>query len=658
MKYDGLEFCYRLGLRPNADTGEITEAVRFALDAGMTDICLFLNAEELNTGYFDGDELTGLIKTAQKLKEAMSGTGLTLSVNPWNTLLHGDRGRKLKPGQNFWTMVDVNGKAADAVACPLCENWRAWLLSSYARIAGELKPHILWVEDDFRLHNHEGLEWGGCFCQAHMEEYSGRVGETVDREMFLERVTSVKPNKYREAWLTTHRETMNELASLLEGAVSAVSPDTKLALMSSAPKNHCAEGRDWHGILNSLGGKHAPINRIHLPAYAEMWAAEYMRGFVEVSLCVRAMCPPATRVLPELENYPYSLFIKSRAFTRFQIESAAPLNLAGMTLNLFDVMGGNQLRSEKFQDVLPETFEYLGRLSASGAFGGTRAGVCIPVSGKASYHLHTDGRRDLTGLYPKETFLGGLLATFGVPVYCLAGEIPSGAVAAVSGQWLRNLSQDEIVRFFAENRVILDGEAAETLFSLGLGHLAGIEAAEWHKQDSGVANYEKAETSYLGLPEPVCSSQVMAGDYLRVTYTDAEILSTVYNWRREVSGPGMAVANGNVLIFPYGRFGELTRKHFHPVRQSLFQDGLRKLGAELFLEGSRNVFPFARGMRDGRTALYLVNAALDGTEELTLYTAGRKIKDIQILRCGGEDNTLTLNALECALVLIRWEESE
>ena len=57
----------------------------------------------------------------------------------------------------------------------------------------------------------------------------------------------------------------------------------------------------------------------------------------ETKLVARALLPPETEVYPELENYPYSLFAKSRAFTRFQLLSSLPLNLKGMTIDLFDL---------------------------------------------------------------------------------------------------------------------------------------------------------------------------------------------------------------------------------------------------------------------------------------------------------------------------------
>ena len=50
-------------------------------------------------------------------------------------------------------MVDVEGNEAKLCVCPLCGEWQKYIARLYARYA-ELEPSILWVEDDFRLHNH------------------------------------------------------------------------------------------------------------------------------------------------------------------------------------------------------------------------------------------------------------------------------------------------------------------------------------------------------------------------------------------------------------------------------------------------------------------------------------------------------------------------
>ncbi len=687
-------FSFRAGIRPGKHAAtDIAAALRICRESGFHDICLFINGEEANTGFVTEAQLEAWLQLGNLVREAAHGAELTFSVNPWNTLLHGDRGRVLQDGQAFTRMVGVDGVQASAVACPLCPDWRAWFTGSFAKIAQALRPYILWVEDDFRLHNHEGIEWGGCFCDLHMAEYNRRAGKPLDRDEFIAGLLAPgEPHPYRKIWLDTHRDCMNDLSALLEAAVHSVSKETRIGLMTSSPAAHAAEGRDWYGVMRGLSGKALPpVNRIHLPSYSEAWPAEYMRLFNEISLCCRAMCPPETEVLPELENYPFSRFIKSAAFTKFMFESAAPLRLSGMMLDLFDICGGGLMPDEGYAGAMREAGGFIARCNTTGAFDSPAKGIHVLVSTQSSYTLHTQKGQSMEALYPAETFWTGLLGTFGFPIAYAVDSLPGGGICALSGQVLRNYSAAEIEGLFASSRVLLTGDAAETLVELGLGHLAGIEAIQRHAQDTGVACYEEVGDGsvYFGIEEARCSCQLMTGDYYRPTFAagaNVHCYTDVRNFHGRVTGVGIARINGNVLLYPYGNFGALTRKHFHPLRQAVLQKALAAMGADLFIENGRNVFAYAYAVdkvegisceiplwRDicelapqAETALFLVNAGMDACSQITLHTGGRTIRLIQAICSRQEEertiafsgNRLEVNLapLECALLRIIFSE--
>lgn len=163
----------------------------------------------------------------------------------------------MDPALDFRPMVDVEGNEAALCVCPLCEKWQRHIAGLYARYA-QLEPSILWVEDDFRLHNHAPLVWGGCFCEEHMRIYSERAGKALTREEFLRGVLRPgPPHPYRKIWLDVSRETMLSAARAIGQAVRQASATTKVGLMSSVPHVHAAEGRDWHALLRALGGRPA-----------------------------------------------------------------------------------------------------------------------------------------------------------------------------------------------------------------------------------------------------------------------------------------------------------------------------------------------------------------------------------------------------------------
>lgn len=626
MAKDAFQYIFRFCCDPGFNDREETDALmRYVDDALVDDVAVFCNVEEINTGHMNFGEQDIYLQLLRTLQPLLEAKGITMSVNHWHSVMHADLGKKFAPDQNFRPMVDIRGNAAELCVCPLCENWQQYIGGIYARYA-RLEPSILWVEDDFRLHNHDPLVWGGCFCDTHMQLYSRLAGKELTREEFLAGVLQPgQPHPYRKIWLDVARQTMLSAAQAISGAVRAVSGQAKVGLMSSVPYVHAAEGRDWHAILNTLAGGATPVNRIHLPGYQETVPSTYLRNLNMVSMMNRAMIPEHTEVYPELENFPFSLFSKSRRFTRFQLLSGLPLDLAGITIDLYDLNGNGIVFEDGYQHMLREVKPYLNTLTAMGVFKGRRNGVQVLYSPRSSYYLHTAAGESMEELYPQECFWAGLLPGMGIPfAYC--DRIPSGQIVACSGQVLRSFSPEEVADLFSQNFVMLTGDAAEVLIDLGLGHLAGIEGARWVKQDTGVFAFEQVTNgkNYRGRQNARASAIVVCSDVLDVTYCrDAEVAeySAMYDSFRRRTLPGQCVANNRVLVFPFGHFGapgHIPVMLLNALRQELLQDMLLHADAQ---------FPMVRNApylephylcRDGEEYLYLVNGNSDTVEGVQL----------------------------------------
>ena len=313
MAKDPFQYIFRFCCDPGFNDADEIEALdRYVDEADIDDVAIFANVEEINTGHMHFDEQDVFLAMMEQVRELMARKGITISVNHWHSVMHADLGKHFAPDQHFRPMVDIRGNKANLCVCPLCENWQRYIGKIYARYA-ELDPSILWVEDDFRLHNHDPLIWGGCFCDEHMKIYSRLAGKELTREEFLAGVLQPgEPHPYRKIWLDTARETLLSAAQAIGSAVREVSHKPKVGLMSSVPYVHAAEGRDWHAILNTLAAGQVPVNRIHLPGYQETVPSTYLNNLNMVSMMNRAMIPDNTEVYPELENFPFSLFSKSR----------------------------------------------------------------------------------------------------------------------------------------------------------------------------------------------------------------------------------------------------------------------------------------------------------------------------------------------------------
>ncbi len=625
---DPFRYCFRFCCDPGFnDEKETQKLLTFVDDARIDDVMVFVNVEEINTGHFDEKEQAVYLDLLRRLQPLLRQKGVSLSVNHWHSVMHADLGKQFRPDQPFRAMVDKNGTASALCVCPLDTAWQNYMAGVYRRYAA-LSPDTVWVEDDFRLHNHDPLDWGGCFCEEHMRLYSEKAGKTLTREEFVAGVLQpghVHP--YRKIWLDACRETMEQAAKNIGDAVHDENPSVRVGLMSSVPYVHSAEGRDWKTLLTAFAGENDPVCRVHLPSYQEMAPWEYLFRFHMVSMVNRALLPKNTRVYPELENYPYSRFSKSRKFTRFQLLSSLALDLAGMTIDLFDLNGRGIIETDGYQQMLFAVKDYLNRQNASGVFSLPRSGVCVLVDEKASYRLHTKTGARMEELYPEEIFWAGILPAMGIPFYIGADPTESQGVAAVSGQYLRNLSEQQLRRLFEENFVLLNGDAMDTLCDLGLGELAGLSSVRWMRQNSGEYAYEQVTNGkvYTTVENARASAIISSADAARPTFCDDAIVteySSLFTSFRTRVCPFEVVVNDRVLLYPFGHFEspqDIPPMLRNDVRQELLQDILARCDKADFpmVVGSPYLTPYC--MKHGNALyLYLVNGAFDEAPEIKL----------------------------------------
>ena len=668
-------FCCDPGFNDQAETAAL---LRYVDEALIDDVAVFANVEELNTGHMTLEEQDVYLAFMRDLAQALDQKGVTLSVNHWHSVMHADLGKTMGP-HAFRPMVDRYGKKASLCVCPLCKDWQQHIARLYARYA-QLHASILWVEDDFRLHNHDPLEWGGCFCEEHMRLYRERAGDpTLTREAFVEGVLKPgEPHPYRKIWLDVGRETMLSAARAIGEAVRAINPSVRVGLMSSVPHVHAAEGRDWHALLRALACGQKPVDRVHLPAYQELSPSVYLHRFNMVSMLTAAMLPPETDICPELENYPFSRFSKSLRFTRFQLLSALPMNLHGVMLDLYDLNGNGIVWEEGYQKMLRESKDYLLRLTGLGVFGARRKGVRVLYSPRSSYTLHTPLGRDMEELYPHECFFAGLLPALGIPyAYCDHADL-CGEVVAVSGQAFRSFSPEEIRGLFAHNAVLINADAAWTLWDMGLGELAGIADVRWMVQNGGEYAYEQVSNGkcYVGREKARASAVISCSDAVDITYAaSVHEYTALHDSFRRRTAAGQVVVDGRVLVFPFGRFAsplEIPPMLLTTLRREILQDMLGEVGFKgCMTAGGPYVEPYAFE-HQGSQWLYLVNASLDDASEIVLSGAPSAeaaqvwlstLEDSFRLQASREGNQTRLGfvlpAMEAALVrLITSSEEE
>ncbi|MFD5224270.1 hypothetical protein ACFWHT_01475 [Microbacterium sp. NPDC058342] len=626
----GYEYMFRFCADPGFnDEEELRRLDAFVDAARIDDVMVFANVQEINTGHMSAQEQEAYIALVRAVEELVRDRGISTSVNQWHSIMHFDGGKRLRADQDFGLMVDVDGRSSTLCACPLDEAWREYLGGVYARYAA-LAPAQLWVEDDFRFHNHSPLRWGGCFCDRHLALYSERAGHEVTREDFLAGLLRPgAPHPYRSIWLDACRDVLIDVARGLEGAVRAAAPGPRLALMSSVPAVHAAEGRDWGALLGAFAGDgRRPALRVHLPSYVERTGPDYLMMFNQVSMHTTALLGREVDVYPELENFPYSRYSSSVRFTRFQLLSAQPLDPAGMTIDLYDLNGNGIVETEEYEPMLAEVKDYLLRTRAAGVFALPPGGVSVMTDQRSAWTLHTDAGEGLEELYPRETIFAGLLPALGIPFRFATDPVAAGDAVAISGQYLRNLTLASARELLSRPAVILDAEAAHTALDLGLGDAIGVSSVR--RLDEDDVAYEQAVPGLRLIDREGArmSAMISAPPAAAIGYLPGarvESLTRLHSSDRRVVAEGAVVVDDRVLILPFGwvpAASDIPRMLLNPARAELVQGFLRSRASLPMLPGQPFVHPYAYG---GDEWIYLVNASSDDSPRIVIDTS----RDVQ-----------------------------
>ncbi|MFE4721657.1 hypothetical protein ACFRLW_35650, partial [Streptomyces sp. NPDC056728] len=116
----------RFQLPPRKDPAEAvahaTALARSCQEAGVDEVVLLLAAEEVFDGYLAGEAEDRWYETTATVSDILRDAGLDVSLNPWVTTGHADRGRKDAHG--FLPMVSPTGRTASAQASFTCPGWR------------------------------------------------------------------------------------------------------------------------------------------------------------------------------------------------------------------------------------------------------------------------------------------------------------------------------------------------------------------------------------------------------------------------------------------------------------------------------------------------------------------------------------------------------
>ena len=465
----------------------LDELLEYVEKYPIDEVIIKVDVEEFSHGHPATEWLESYIPKLELIRDELQKRHVAYSLNPWITVGHADRGRDDRNRiSGFQGMTGADGTQCRHCACHLSEGWRKHIAELW-KLYASTSPRTIWIEDDLRSFNHEPVTFG-CFCPLHMERFSALAGRKVSKEELAERLLAPgKPHPWRKLYYDMLAEITTETAEFLAKTVHSVNPEICMGMMSSGPRNHCAEGRKWLPLAHAAADGNTLFSRPTLGVYCEGNLKDLYFSSDSI-LLTRAVLPPETIELTEVENYPYTAYANSEFFTTLKMAVTMAFGSEGAAANLFDHLG-SKISSHpgtleaitahrNYWDALADANSQLPKIySGIELLFFPEEGICKEFSPGAP-----EAARFVSGFETVYKFTG-----CGIPV--TYSPMP---VKALIGERVRCLDDDALKQLLS-SAVWLDSKAAELILQRGFGSLIGLKSISPEKPLTEFGNIISAE---------------------------------------------------------------------------------------------------------------------------------------------------------------------
>ncbi|MEM2888951.1 MAG: hypothetical protein QXR42_05670 [Candidatus Bathyarchaeia archaeon] len=624
----------RFQLVPGIDLDErIRDLVDFCLAHSVEEVVLFVAAEEWNNGPLSDADMKLWFETIKYAKKKLEEAGLSVSLNPWATVLHCDRGRRFPKDRKFAPMVSPSGIEAKATASFACPEWKKYICEYYGKFAA-LGFRVLWIEDDFRYHNHAPLDWGGDFSTLMIERFEKRIGLKTDRQTIVKNILRPgKPHPWRREWLMTWREAQLEAARSIKDAVAAAMPgESILGLMSSRPEKHSIEGRDWAQLFDAISISGKAAHRPHFAGYLEGNGRDLAESSALLDM-QKSVRPPNVIVEPEIENSPFTSFSKSNSYTWIHMAIAQLHGCDALLLDLFPFSGVTPSEYPEIGALLDSSRQSLDWLAEHFPPSLQTQGVGIPWHPDSAMHVHTEKGVSMDELNVNMVSAARLLNHFGVAVQMRPSKVNA---LFGNGTWAWT---DEELESFLKGGLWLDAEAAFIMQERGFSQWIGMEIEGWWDREEFNYSMEMAVNPACGLPKDFCmnSNRVKRVARIQPTPQAAEWTSLITSEGKRCGAALTVFQNdlgGRVAVsaFPLGSEEHAWIKSFH--RQKLVQKLVSFLaGSEVesvTVTGGAYLMPIDFVGAGRRIAI--LNGSADSALPVVRVPGAERLKEAYLLR--------------------------
>ncbi len=606
-----MEYILRVAVHEDAWRRQLTELLSLFESTPIREVMLMEESHKILMSAFPREKHLRMVAIYNEMARAFEKAGIRFSINLVTCVGHGDNAVPERLRLPFTRFTGEELEPSNAVYCISDAAWVEYTAGICALYA-ETKPTRLMLDDDFRSLNHTSRY--GCFCENHVRMTSERLGFPVTKEQLRDAVCGIGSDaeKIKAAWLKVNFEVQLHAAKEIERAIHTVSPKTQVGLMNSGEPAHSIQGRDMNELLRAFAGEGQCLSRPLGGAYSDVLHRGIPAMISGMSLSMAAVEEDICWV-SEVENYPNSLYNKSIALTKLQLQLHTLAGADALTLNLYDYLATPLPLQEEYARAVREADSSVQTLAQLRS-GKHMRGVGLPWRKDAAEHRRNLSRT-LDGAMPKRP-LDDILPLLGIPVQFTPAE-----TNVLLGDDVLCYTRHELEEFLLGG-LVLDNIAAEYLYDMGFGPFLGCTPVD-RVEEPCVEEITCREFGGEWTGTLICTdwdAVRRSGEWITrfVPVPGAVEICRLLDEEKRYLAPSMLLYNNAkggkicVMAVPVQECGWLCRGRA-VLMQKLF--GAMPGGSLLpVVGGDMNLAPFYYEDADGEGLLGIVNCGLDGAQ--------------------------------------------
>lgn len=515
-----------------------------------------------SAGYPPQSHIRNLAELAAQVIRELEPYGI--SCGWWITLT-----ARTGPTPEFQPMIRMDGTAAPTASCPLDPAFRKRFSQDVALFAKIAKPAFIITEDDFSIA--ASTNRMGCFCPAHLAEFSRREGKSYTRQELGEIFQQQTPEAMAllRRWQKLMGQSLVGMAESVRAALDIETPQIPMGSMQ--PGGDDFEGCANEQIARAFAGKqHIPFSRICGVTYCGI-DSKNIPVFLHHPLYTKQRLREPFRAYHESDTYPHTRFFSSGAQMRALMGSVYSYGFVGSTHQT------EQLLDDPCEETTYGKTFARERERYNAVY--RHAQQCRLAGVEVCYDPFWN-RIDKSKKTPAPLWLRSV-SHFGIPHTTLPAP-----VAFWDDRQAKYADHETVMKYLSKG-LFLDADAARTLCQRGYGQYLGVTMGE-PVTSHGLIGFD------LGAREVICedfrsankgtnmpSAHMWAvgknGIQLKMTVTDSacQVVSELVTFQKEPVTPAMTrfenTLGGRIVVLGMTLDGNQSQSLFNYRRQRLIQ---------------------------------------------------------------------------------------